>query len=101
MTIGSVDFQRGDKIALLLAAANRDSERFKQADKFDPARADGGHLSLGAGQHFCVGAQLARVELEIMLSQLFSLLPNLELAEAPQYQDTYHFHGLESLNLSW
>ena len=54
-------------------------------------------LSFGAGLHFCVGAPLARLELQIALPILFDRLPGLRLAEPPRYADVYHFHGLERL----
>ena len=55
------------------------------------------NLSFGAGLHFCVGAPLARLELQIALPILFDRLPNLRLAEPPRYADVFHFHGLERL----
>ena len=53
--------------------------------------------SFGAGIHFCIGAPLARLELQVSLKTLFDRLPRLQLAEEPQFRDTYHFHGLERL----
>lgn len=90
---------RGESIGLLLGAANRDPGRFNRAEVFDPNRTDGAQLSLGAGLHFCIGAPLARLELRIALGVLFNRLPNLALADTPRYADSYHFHGLESLNV--
>ncbi|MFM2391584.1 MAG: hypothetical protein RLZZ437_3139 [Pseudomonadota bacterium] len=90
-------FQRGDKVALLLAAANRDPDMWDTPDAFRPDRAIKPHASFGAGLHFCVGAPLARLELQIALPILFQRLPGLNLAEAPQYADVYHFHGLKRL----
>ena len=91
----------GDQIALLLGAANRDPKRFKQPDVFWPNRPDGAHVSLGAGIHFCIGAALAGLELRIMVDTLFKRIPNLQLAETPQYKNLFHFHGLEQLPVSW
>ena len=91
----------GDEIGLLLAAANRCPVRFKDSDRFIPDRDDAGHVSLGAGIHFCVGAHLARLELRVALQVLFKRLPNLHLTQLPRYQNAYHFHGLESLQVSW
>jgi len=96
-----IQLKAGDQIGLLLGAANRCPVQFSQPDTFAPERNDAAHLSLGAGIHFCVGAQLARLELRIALQVLFERLPDLMLAEAPQYQDAYHFHGLQSLHLRW
>jgi cytochrome P450 len=92
-------FQRGDQVALLLAAANRDPAQWEDPGAFIPQRPIKPHSSFGAGLHFCVGAPLARLELQIALPILFERLPGLRLAEPPRYKDVYHFHGLESLML--
>ncbi|MEM9750873.1 MAG: cytochrome P450, partial [Pseudomonadota bacterium] len=62
MEVGGLRFKLGDKIGLLLGAANRDPNRFAEPNVFNPDRADAGHVSFGAGLHFCVGAPLARLE---------------------------------------
>ncbi len=90
-------FQRGDQVALLLGAANRDPDVWDDPDAFEPARAPKPHVSFGAGLHFCVGAPLARLELQIALPILFQRLPGLRLTTIPRYANVYHFHGLESL----
>ncbi|BCH25630.1 cytochrome P450 [Mesorhizobium sp. L-8-3] len=87
----------GDQVGLLLGMANRDPLAFSAPDSFDPARTDGKNVSFGAGIHFCIGAPLARLELQTGLKVLFDRLPGLRLAEVPRYRDTYHFHGLEQL----
>jgi cytochrome P450 len=87
----------GDTIGLMLGSANRDSARYADAERFEPTRDASGHTSFGAGIHFCLGAPLARLEIEVALPVLFQRLPKLRLAEAPRYRDTYHFHGLERL----
>jgi len=92
-------FKRGDQVGLLLAAANRDPQVYEDAARFNPARVLHPHASFGAGLHFCVGAPLARLELNIALPILFQRLPNLRMLEAPEYADVYHFHGLKTLML--
>lgn len=96
-----LSFKKGEVIGLMLGAANRDPTRFAHADRFDPFRTDGQNVSFGAGIHFCIGAPLARIELQVALSTLFSRLPDLRLAEAPRYNNVYHFHGLERLDVTW
>ena len=93
--------KKGDEIGLMLAAANRDPARFENAYRFDPHRTDGANVSFGAGIHFCIGAPLARIELQEALSVLFTRLPGLNLAEPPLYGDKYHFHGLDALRVAW
>ena len=51
--------------------------------------------------HFCIGAPLARLEMQTSIKILFERLPNLQLAEQPKYMNAYHFHGLEKLQVSW
>ncbi len=96
-----VRLRKGEKVGLLLGAANRDPERFPEPDVFRPERAPNPHVTFGAGIHFCVGAPLARLELAQALPVLFRRLPGLRLAEPPRYRDTFHFHGLEALRLEW
>ncbi len=92
-------FQRGDRVALLLGAANRDPAQWDQPDQFIPTRPVKPNVTFGAGLHFCVGAPLARLELQIALPILFNRLPGLHIAEPPAYGDVYHFHGLTKLML--
>jgi cytochrome P450 len=99
--IDGVAFRKGEKIGLLLGGANRDPSVFSNPDQIDLARAPNPHVAFGAGIHFCVGAPLARLELNIALPILFRRLPALALAAAPRYRDAYHFHGLEALQVGW
>ncbi|WFR96470.1 cytochrome P450 [Rhizobium tumorigenes] len=99
--IDGVTFQRGDKVAMILAAANLDPKKFSDPLTFKPDRREAPNLSFGAGIHFCIGAPLARLELNIALPILFERLPGLRLAKTPVVKDVYHFHGLERLDLRW
>jgi cytochrome P450 len=92
-------FHRGDQVGLLLAAANRDPGHWDHPDRFIPTRPVKPHASFGAGLHFCVGAPLARLELQVALPILFRHHPGLRLAKASHYADVYHFHGLKSLQV--
>jgi cytochrome P450 len=96
-----IALKKGETIGLLLASANRDPARFANANRFDPFRTDGMNVSFGAGIHFCIGAPLARIELQVAMATLFERLPNLRLADLPRYNDVFHFHGLEKLVVSW
>ena len=87
----------GESIGLLLGMANRDPKAFERADDFVPGRADQKNVTFGAGIHFCIGAPLARLELQTSLKVLFDRLPYLRLAEEPCYRNAFHFHGLERL----
>ncbi len=90
----------GEQIGLLLGMANRDPSAFVEPDRFWPERPDQKNVSFGAGIHFCIGAPLARLELQVSLKVLFERLPKLALAGEPRFRDSWHFHGLESLIVS-
>ena len=92
-------FHRGDQVGLLLAAANRDPGTWDAPARFNPARPPKPLATFGAGLHFCVGAPLARLELQIALPILFQHHPKLTLVGTPAYGDVYHFHGLRELRV--
>jgi unspecific monooxygenase len=96
-----IAFRKGEEAGLILAAANLDPKKFSAPLAFRPHRDEGTSLSFGAGIHFCIGAPLARLELQIALPILFERLPQMRLAAEPAVKDVYHFHGLERLDLAW
>jgi cytochrome P450 len=103
--VAGVAMPRGTEIALMYGAANRDPAKYPRANVFDVGRplvgAASAHASFGGGIHFCLGAPLARLELQLAMPVLFQRLPGIFLRERPVYRDTYHFHGLTSLELGW
>ena len=74
--------RRGDYIVAWLGAANADPARFPDPEKLDFARSPNPHVSFGSGMHFCLGAQLARVEAQVGFERLFTRYPRLALAVA-------------------
>ncbi len=83
----SVDFElrgklirKGQPVVMLLGAANRDPEQFPDPDRFDIARSPNQHLAFGSGPHICLGAPLARIEMDIAFTAICSKLPAIELA---------------------
>jgi cytochrome P450 len=99
--IAGIKLRQGERIGLLLGAANRDRRAFAEPDRLDFKRATNPHLAFGAGIHFCVGAPLAKLEMRVALPVLLRRLPRLRLARPPHYRDAYHFHGLETLHVNW
>ncbi|MEU9301285.1 cytochrome P450 [Streptomyces sp. NPDC048269] len=96
--IGDTDIPRGAEVALLFGSANRDPARFGEPDSLDLVRADNPHLSFGAGIHYCLGAPLARRELEASFGALLADgVPPLRLVEEPQWRDGYVIRGLREL----
>jgi cytochrome P450 PksS len=81
LEIGGQMIRKGQAVYLSLAAANRDPEVFAEPDTFDISRTNNRHLAFGAGPHVCIGAGLARRELEIGLLALVRRMPNLHLVE--------------------
>jgi unspecific monooxygenase len=96
-----IPLRKGDEVGLILAAANLDPRKFSNPLAFRPDRDEGTSLSFGAGIHFCIGAPLARLEMQIALPILFERLPQMRIAAEPVVKDVYHFHGLERLELAW
>jgi cytochrome P450 len=72
--------RRGDVLIPMLASANADPGRFESPERLDLARAPNPHVAFGSGMHFCLGAQLARVEAQVVLEKVFTQFPNLSLA---------------------
>ncbi|KIF78646.1 cytochrome P450 [Streptomyces sp. 150FB] len=79
ITIAGVTVPAGETVMLSLASANRDPHRFPDPDRLDLDRDTAGHLALGHGIHYCLGAPLARLETEIALTALLERLPRLAL----------------------
>ena len=102
--VGSQTIRRGELVIAVIGSANRDHERFPEADRLDLARGDSKHLGFGRGPHFCLGAPLARLEAEIALRVLFARLPSLRLAI--EEKDLYWrpiplFRSLSALPVAW
>ena len=95
--LNGVTVEKGQKIALVLGAAGRDPALYPDPDRFDSTRPIKPHAAFGGGLHFCVGAPLARLEMQIGLRALFDHAPQLRLTELPRYANSYHFHKLERL----
>jgi cytochrome P450 len=83
ITIDGATIPKGSQLTLLLGAANRDPGRFTDPDRFDPDRPDNQHLGFGSGIHYCFGAPLARLEVQMALTALASRLDNPRLTEDP------------------
>lgn len=91
-----VTVRRGEKVAALLGAANRDPAVFPDPDRFDAGRDPNPHLAFGAGIHFCLGAPLARMELQISTRALLERLGPLEVVDATR-RPTFVLRGYEAL----
>ena len=100
LEFGGIALRQGDKVGLLFAAANRDPAVFPDPDLIDPTRADNPHVAFGLGTHFCLGAPLARVELEEVFGALTSRYGTLSPAVAePPRTASLVFRGVDRLPL--
>jgi cytochrome P450 len=100
--IGGVLIRAGEGVMPSTASANRDESVFADADRLDVERPDIFQLGFGHGSHYCLGAHLARVELQVALTSLFARFPNLRLAVPPDevtWKDGSAVWGLEALPL--
>lgn len=84
VTIGDETIAAGERVLLNIGAANRDADRFADADAFDAARSPNRHLAFGSGIHHCAGAHLARLELRITFEELLRRAPGFRLVEPPE-----------------
>jgi cytochrome P450 len=79
VTVGDVELGAGNFVLTMLAAANRDPDAFPNPDAFDIQRTGNPHISFGHGIHFCLGAQLARMEARVAFEELFELMPRVDV----------------------
>ena len=98
--LGDYTIKKGEEVALVLGATGRDKTIWEDPFSFDPDRTIKKNTAFGGGIHFCVGAALARLEMQIALPMLFKEYPHMEFAEPPRYANVYHFHGLEKLSIN-
>ena len=104
-TVGETQLRKGDHIWLIFAAANRDPEMFSQPDTFSVDRENArDHLAFGHGEHFCIGAMLARLEARIAVEQILERLQNIRLIDGRnnfEYEDTFVLRGLKELHIAF
>ncbi|HEY3893758.1 MAG TPA: cytochrome P450 [Pseudonocardiaceae bacterium] len=98
--LGGHTIRAGQRVLVLLGAANRDPEQFRDPERFDITRTPAPHLAFGAGPHFCLGAALSRLEAQETLRQLLPLLSEWRLAPgAPAWRVSDTFRALQELHL--
>jgi len=96
--LGGKTISKGQAVMAVMAAANRDPERFPDPDRFDIGRQDNRHLAFGYAAHFCFGAALARVEAQEALEAIVRGLPNLQLEPGPLvWRNNLGLRGLTAL----
>ncbi len=100
--IGGKQIRRGENVSPILGAANRDPEQFSDPNRLDITRKQNRQIAFGLGLHFCLGAALARLEGQIVISTALRRMPKLQLGtEELQWRENPIFRGLKSLPISF
>ncbi|MFK4149109.1 cytochrome P450 [Streptomyces sp. NPDC004065] len=97
--LGGQRIRRGELVVCWLTSANRDAAHLTDPDVFDIRRSPNRHLALGAGPHYCVGTQLARLEIRAVLREFLAQVGDITLDGEPEYLDSIVVNGLRSLPL--
>ena len=98
--INGVVIKSGEKIAALLGSANRDEKVFDNPDTFNVSRTPNSHIAFGGGIHFCLGAPLARLEMNRSLPALFERFPSISIREIPEQRETFVLRGYKKILVS-
>jgi len=99
--LGDVDIRAGDKVVVSFMSANRDETVFERPDEFDITRAHNKHVAFGFGVHTCLGANLARLEMRLLLTELLNRLDFIELAGEPTWSQSLIVGGVKPLPIRY
>jgi len=91
--------REGDKVVMWYPSANRDEDVFADPDRFDVTRSPNHHLAFGIGEHFCLGANLARLELREILREILARLPDMQLAAPPKRLRSNFVNGCKEMRV--
>ncbi len=98
LELGGAQIRAGEKVALWYSAGNRDPEVFDDPHRFDITRTPNPHMAFGAGgAHYCLGANLAKLELEVMFEALINRLPDIEVIGPPERLRDLSINGIKHL----
>jgi len=95
--VGGQQIREGDKLVLFYASANRDEDAFPDAGRFDIGRTPNDHLAFGIGPHFCLGANLARLEIRVMFEELLRRMPDIEVAGSVERLRSNFINGIKRM----
>lgn len=97
VTLGGQAIRAGEKVQIWEGSANRDDTVFESADRFDITRKPNPHLGFGQGVHYCLGANLARLELRVLYEELWSRFGSVRLVQPPEWTRSNRHTGLRHL----
>ena len=100
-SLGGALIKAGDKVVVSFVSANRDAEVFDNPANFDISRTPNPHYSFGYGPHFCLGAQLARTQMQAIFGELLHRLDHIELAGEIRYLRSNFQRGMKFLPVRW
>lgn len=99
LDLAGTDVARDDKVLLMVGSANRDPRLWDSPEEFQVSRHPTGHLAFGRGVHTCVGQMIARLEADVLLTEMLQRVESMELDGDPIWQPSNTLHGLASLPL--
>lgn len=99
--IRGVKIKKGDKLVMFYPSANRDEEVFEDSDRFDIARDPNPHLTFGIGEHFCLGANLAKMQLACIIGELLDRVPDLHVVETPRLLHSNFIDGIKEMQVEY
>jgi cholest-4-en-3-one 26-monooxygenase len=100
-TLRGVPIREGDKVIMWYPSANRDEDVFERPYTFDVRRDPNAQLSFGFGEHFCLGANLARLQLRVMFEEILARLPDIELASEPRRLHSNLINGIKEMPVTF
>jgi cytochrome P450 len=99
--IGRVKIRKGDKVTLWYPSANRDEDVFDDPDRFDIRRSPNEHIAFGYGQHFCLGASLARLEIRVMFEELLARFDDIRHRGDVKLLRSHFIDGIKSIPIGF
>jgi cytochrome P450 len=99
--IRGVRIRKGDKVVMSYPSVNRDEDVFEDPDRFDIRRSPNHHLAFGIGEHFCLGANFARMQLRCILREVITRLPDIRVIKPPRLQRSNLIHGITEMRVEY
>jgi cholest-4-en-3-one 26-monooxygenase len=101
LEVRGVPMKENDKVVIFYCSANRDEDVFTDPFKFDITRNPNPHLAFGVGEHFCMGASLARLEMRILFEQLIARMEDIELAGEVRKLRSNFINGIKTMPITF